>query len=125
MRGDEEKDKDGGKSKEPVERERGYGLLLLPFLLSIQVVEKNLGKSIHGKQDKSDSRIFYTEAFVERNMCILRGALRAITQPIQVNVLAGLTELQDRDFFCELPLKLCYNLHCCNFNSFVIRLHDF
>lgn len=92
---------------------------------SVQVVEKNLGKSIHGKQDKSDSRIFYTEAFVERNMCILRGALRAITQPIQVNVLASLTELQDRDFFCELPLKFCYNLHCCNFNSLVIRLHDF
>uniref|UniRef100_A0A0K8SRL7 E3 UFM1-protein ligase 1 homolog n=1 Tax=Lygus hesperus TaxID=30085 RepID=A0A0K8SRL7_LYGHE len=67
------------------------------FLLS--VVEKNLGKIIHGKQDKSDSRVFYTEAFVEKNRCILRGTLRALTQPVQVNVLLNLTQLKERDLF--------------------------
>lgn len=71
----------------------------LPGDFLLTVVEKNLGKIIYANQDKSDSRIFFTDAFVEKNKCILRGCLRALTQPIQVNVLANFTQLQERDLF--------------------------
>lgn len=63
-------------------------------------MEKNLGKIIVGKQDKTDSRIFYTEAFLERNKCLLRGTLRAFTKPTQVSVILTITQFQSRDFYC-------------------------
>lgn len=63
------------------------------------VIEKNLGKIIFGKQDQSDSRVFYTEAFLAKNKCLLRGTLRAFTKPIQVSVILTITQLQSRDFY--------------------------
>uniref|UniRef100_R4G486 E3 UFM1-protein ligase 1 homolog n=1 Tax=Rhodnius prolixus TaxID=13249 RepID=R4G486_RHOPR len=65
----------------------------------LQDVVENLGKIIVGKQDKTDSRIFYTEAFLERNKCLLRGTLRAFTKPTQVSVILTITQLQSRDFY--------------------------
>ncbi|KAF7995984.1 hypothetical protein HCN44_008739 [Aphidius gifuensis] len=47
---------------------------------SIQnLVEKELGYTVHGKQDKQDSRMFYTENFIAKNRAKIRGALSAIT----------------------------------------------
>jgi hypothetical protein len=63
------------------------------------VVEKNLGKTIQAKQDKSDSRLFYTEAFVVHNNAVVRGALTAITQPTQVSAILQICEFQERDFY--------------------------
>jgi len=51
------------------------------------VVEKNLGKIIHGKQDKTDHQVFFTESFVARNRACVRGALAAALQPISVATL--------------------------------------
>ncbi|XP_075226731.1 UFM1 specific ligase 1 [Lycorma delicatula] len=67
------------------------------FLQSL--VEKNLGKTIHAKQDKQDQRLFFTEAFVTRNKCIVRGALAAITQPTPVTAILNQCGIQKRDFF--------------------------
>ncbi|KAJ8891610.1 hypothetical protein PR048_004138 [Dryococelus australis] len=63
------------------------------------VVEKQLGKIIHGKQDKSDSRVFFTESFVARNTACIRGALAACTQPTSVATLLGHMDVPERMFF--------------------------
>lgn len=63
------------------------------------VVDRNLGKIIKAKQDKSDNRVFFTQAFIDQTKGILRGALRALTRPTQVSVILEATNLQERDFY--------------------------
>ncbi|KAJ9587791.1 hypothetical protein L9F63_018774 [Diploptera punctata] len=59
------------------------------FLQSQFIIEKQLGKTIHGKQDKSDPQIFFTEAYVARNLASVRGALTAALKPIPISTLLG------------------------------------
>lgn len=70
-----------------------------------KVVERNLGKIIKAKQDKSDSRVYYTQAFLERTKGIVRGALRAFTRPTQVTTILEATDLQERDFYCKFLFR--------------------
>ncbi|CAH1391186.1 unnamed protein product [Nezara viridula] len=63
------------------------------------VLERNLGKIIKAKQDKSDSRVFFTQAFIEKCKGIVKGALRALTRPTQVSAILEATDLQERDFY--------------------------
>nr|CAD7447656.1 unnamed protein product [Timema bartmani] len=69
-----------------------------------QVVEKQLGKIIHGKQDKSDPRVFFTESYVTRNTACVRGALAAATRPTPVSTLLSQCDVPERMFFCELHI---------------------
>lgn len=53
------------------------------FLLS--TIESNLNTVIKNVyQDKTDSRLFYTESFINRNKSLIRGALLAINKPTQL-----------------------------------------
>ncbi|XP_039288056.1 E3 UFM1-protein ligase 1 homolog [Nilaparvata lugens] len=70
----------------------------LPSEYLQSLVEKNLGKVILAKQDKEDHRLFFTEAFVTRNKCIVRGALTAITQPTTLTAIISQCGLEKKDF---------------------------
>ena len=66
------------------------------------MVEKNLGKVIRGKQDKSDHQVFFTESFVARNRACVRGALAAALQPISIAALLNQCRVEERLFYCKL-----------------------
>jgi hypothetical protein len=66
------------------------------------VVEKQLGKIIHGKQDKTDPQLFFTESYVARNRARVRGALAAALRPISVATLLSQCGVEQRLFHCEL-----------------------
>lgn len=68
------------------------------FLLH-EVVEKNLGRIIFGKQDSSNPRLLYTSAFISRCKARIRGALAGITKPTPVTALISQTGIQERIFF--------------------------
>lgn len=69
------------------------------FLLSI--IEKALGKTIKGQQDKQDNYLFYTDDFIERILCIVRGALLGITKPTSLGTINNLCGVQQRLFFSK------------------------
>lgn len=73
----------------------------LPSDFLIANIEKQVGKIIHGLQDKQDRQIFFTPTFVERNLSIVRGALMAITRPIATSTLISLIGVPERIFFCK------------------------
>ncbi|KAG5681828.1 hypothetical protein PVAND_011236 [Polypedilum vanderplanki] len=68
------------------------------FLLH-EVVEKNLGRIIFGKQDSSNPRLFYTPAFISRCRAKIRGALNGITRPIAVSAIISQIGMPERIFF--------------------------
>lgn len=68
------------------------------FLLH-DVVEKNLGRIIFGKQDSSNPRLFYTPAFISRCKAKIRGALVGITKPTPVSALISQIGMPERIFF--------------------------
>lgn len=68
------------------------------FLLH-EVVEKNLGRVIFGKQDSSNPRLLYTSAFISRCKARIRGALAGITKPTPITALLSQTGIQERIFF--------------------------
>lgn len=71
----------------------------LPSDFLQSVVEKQLGKTIHGKQDKSDPQVFFTEAYVARNLACVRGALTAALRPIPISTLLSQCGVEERLFF--------------------------
>ena len=73
----------------------------LPADFLQSVIERELGKSIYGKQDPQDSRVFYTESFIARNKAKIRGALSAITKPTPLLAILGQCSVSERIFFCE------------------------
>ena len=68
------------------------------FLLH-EVVEKNLGRVIFGKQDSSNPRLLYTSAFISRCKSKIRGALAGITKPTPLSAIINQTQIQERIFF--------------------------
>lgn len=68
------------------------------FLLH-SVLEKQLGKLIHAKQDPVDSRVFFTEAFVARSKAKIRGALAALSKPTPVAAIINQCDISERLFF--------------------------
>lgn len=73
----------------------------LPTDFLQSVVEKNLGKTINAVQDKQDNRTYYTTYFIERNTCIAKGALMALTKPTTLASILNTLLLDDKLFFCE------------------------
>lgn len=67
--------------------------------LQTQVIEKHLGKIIDGKQDKNDSRIFFTESFVSRCKAKIKGALAGITKPTAITAILNQIGLSEKLFF--------------------------
>lgn len=68
------------------------------FLLH-EVVEKNLGRIIFGKQDSSNPRLLYTSAFISRCKSRIRGSLAACTKPTPLTAIISQTGIQERIFF--------------------------
>lgn len=68
------------------------------FLLS-QVLEKYLNKLIKGRQDASDSRIFFTPSYIARCKAKIRGGLLALTHPTSVAQIIQQIGVQERIFF--------------------------
>lgn len=68
------------------------------FLLS-QVMEKYLGKLIKGRQDATDSRIFFTPTYISRCKAKIRGGLIALTHPTSTTQIIQQIGLQERIFF--------------------------
>ncbi|XP_046403346.1 E3 UFM1-protein ligase 1 homolog [Ischnura elegans] len=63
------------------------------------LVERELGKTIDGKQDKQDPRLIFTEAFVARNRAIVRGALCAVTRPTTVASIISQCKIPESIFY--------------------------
>ncbi|XP_066999780.1 E3 UFM1-protein ligase 1 homolog [Anabrus simplex] len=70
------------------------------------IIEKELGKSIHGRQDKTDLQVFFTDAFVARNRACVRGALSAATRPTPVSQLLSQCGVPERLFFSVIESLL-------------------
>ncbi|XP_076290846.1 UFM1 specific ligase 1 [Lasioglossum baleicum] len=71
----------------------------LPTEFLQSLVERELGKTIFGKQDTQDFRVFYTESFIARNKAKIRGALSAITKPTPLSVVLAQCSVSERIFF--------------------------
>lgn len=67
------------------------------FLLA-QVMEKYLGKLIRGRQDPTDSRIFFTQNYISRCKSKIRGALIGLTRPTSVQHILQQIGVQERIF---------------------------
>ena len=74
----------------------------LPAEFLQSLIEKELGKTILGKQDTQNFRIFYTESFIARNRAKVRGALSAITKPTSLSAVFGQCAVSERIFFSVL-----------------------
>ncbi|XP_013113083.2 E3 UFM1-protein ligase 1 homolog [Stomoxys calcitrans] len=66
--------------------------------LQKDVLEKHLGKIIKGRQDPSNPRVFFTQAYLQRCKAKIRGALAAITRPTNVSVILQQTNIQQKIF---------------------------
>lgn len=71
----------------------------LPAEFLQSLIEKELGKSIFGKQDSQDPRIFYNQGYIARNEAKIKGALAAITKPTPISAILGQCSVQERLFF--------------------------
>ncbi|XP_060801457.1 E3 UFM1-protein ligase 1 homolog [Amyelois transitella] len=67
-------------------------------LLQHNVLEKYLGRIILGKQDASDSRVFYTEEYITRTKAKIHGALMGLLKPTPVSVIINHCNMADRLF---------------------------
>lgn len=67
--------------------------------LQQQVLERNLGKLIFGKQDQNDPRIFFTESFIARSKAKIRGALAGLTRPTPVASILSHIDMSEKLFF--------------------------
>nr|XP_036674874.1 E3 UFM1-protein ligase 1 homolog [Drosophila suzukii] len=66
--------------------------------LQHDVVEKHLGKIIKGRQDATNPRVFFTQAYIQRCKAKIRGALTAITRPTNVAVILQQIGVQEKIF---------------------------
>lgn len=66
--------------------------------LQHDVVEKHLGKIIKGRQDATNPRVFFTQAYIQRCKAKIRGALAAITRPTNVAVILQQIGVQEKIF---------------------------
>jgi hypothetical protein len=67
--------------------------------LQQQVVDKHLGKIIHGKQDSNDPRVYFTESFIARCKAKVRGALSGLTHPTPVTSILNHINISEKLFF--------------------------
>lgn len=82
----------------------------LPAEFIQSLLEKELGKTVFGKQDSQDLKVFYTEGYVARNRAKVRGALSAITKPTPLSAILGQCAVPERIFFCKFVFLLFVKL---------------
>uniref|UniRef100_T1PDD2 E3 UFM1-protein ligase 1 homolog n=1 Tax=Musca domestica TaxID=7370 RepID=T1PDD2_MUSDO len=66
--------------------------------LQRDVLEKHLGKIIKGRQDPSNPRVFFTQAYLQRCKAKIRGALAALTRPTNVSAILQQINIQQKIF---------------------------
>lgn len=66
--------------------------------LQHDVMEKHLGRIIRGRQDASNPRVFFTQAYIQRCKAKIRGALKAITRPINIATILQQINVQEKIF---------------------------
>ncbi|KAJ8921680.1 hypothetical protein NQ315_010589 [Exocentrus adspersus] len=71
----------------------------LPADFLQQILEKNLGKLIFGKQDQNDPKVFFTESFIARSKAKIRGALAGLTRPTPVASILSHIGMSEKLFF--------------------------
>uniref|UniRef100_A0A6P7GGM9 E3 UFM1-protein ligase 1 homolog n=1 Tax=Diabrotica virgifera virgifera TaxID=50390 RepID=A0A6P7GGM9_DIAVI len=76
--------------------------------LQNQVVEKNLGKIIFGKQDKNDPKVFFTESFIARTKAKIKGALTGLTRPTPISSILNQIDISDKLFFSLFDQTVSY-----------------
>jgi phosphotransferase system IIB component len=83
----------------------------LPAEFLQSLIEKELGKTILGKQDTEDPRIFYNRDYIARNEAKIRGALSAITKPTQISAVLGQCSVPERIFLGNLIIDTDKSFH--------------
>ncbi|GAB0094997.1 E3 UFM1-protein ligase 1 homolog [Sergentomyia squamirostris] len=68
------------------------------FILQ-RIIEKNLGKTIQGKRDSSDPKVFFTQTYISRCKAKIRGALAALSRPTPISSILGQCKLKERIFY--------------------------
>uniref|UniRef100_A0A1B0C9L2 E3 UFM1-protein ligase 1 homolog n=1 Tax=Lutzomyia longipalpis TaxID=7200 RepID=A0A1B0C9L2_LUTLO len=68
------------------------------FILQ-KIIEKNLGKTIHGKRDPTDSKVFFTQTYISRCKAKIRGALAALSRPTPIASILGQCKIKDKIFY--------------------------
>lgn len=66
--------------------------------LQHNVMEKHLGKLIKGRQDTTNPRVFFTQAYIQRCKAKIRGALAAISKPTNVSIILQQINVQEKIF---------------------------
>ncbi|CAB0028617.1 unnamed protein product [Trichogramma brassicae] len=74
----------------------------LPADFIQSTIEKELGKTIFGKQDSQDPKIIYNQEYIARNEAKIRGALSALTRPTPISAILGQCAVPERIFFSIL-----------------------
>ena len=97
----------------------------LPAEFLQSLIEKELEKTIFGKQDSQDPRIFYTPGFVARNKAKVRGALSAITKPTPLSAILGQCAVPERIFFCKLTFYILKSSHYMDIENLDILLFSY
>lgn len=78
----------------------------LPSEFLLSVIEKQIGKTIKGQQDKQDNYLFYTDDFIDRILSTVRGAMLAITKPTSLGTIINISGVQQRLFFTVMDRLL-------------------
>uniref|UniRef100_A0A1B0DBY5 E3 UFM1-protein ligase 1 homolog n=1 Tax=Phlebotomus papatasi TaxID=29031 RepID=A0A1B0DBY5_PHLPP len=68
------------------------------FILQ-KIIERNLGKTIHGKRDPSDPKVFFTQTYISRCKAKIRGALAALSRPTPISSILGQCKLKEKIFY--------------------------
>uniref|UniRef100_A0A6B2EII5 E3 UFM1-protein ligase 1 homolog n=1 Tax=Phlebotomus kandelakii TaxID=1109342 RepID=A0A6B2EII5_9DIPT len=68
------------------------------FILQ-KIIEPNLGRTIHGKRDSSDAKVFFTQTYISRCKAKIRGALAALSRPTPISSILGQCKLKEKIFY--------------------------
>ncbi|KAF5301590.1 hypothetical protein FQR65_LT08895 [Abscondita terminalis] len=63
------------------------------------ILDKYLGKLIHGEQDKNDPKVYFTESFIAKTKAKIKGALVALTKPTPITLILNQIDVKDKMFF--------------------------
>lgn len=65
----------------------------------LETIEDRLGSLIHGKLDRLERGVLYTDAFIARHTARIRGVLSAVTRPTSLSNLLNQYDFQEKLFF--------------------------
>ncbi|XP_059619732.1 E3 UFM1-protein ligase 1 homolog [Phlebotomus argentipes] len=68
------------------------------FILQ-KIIEPNVGKTILGKRDSSDPKVFFTQTYISRCKAKIRGALSALSRPTPISSILGQCKIKEKIFY--------------------------